>query len=84
VFVAAEGDLRRQMFAVDDAIGCLVTAVQMLPGESALVNWRGPARAALHFVVERERQLLRREIHRLEGVRLDLLRWVALINNPSL
>jgi len=37
----------------------------------------------LHFVVERERQLLRREIQRLEGVRLDLLRWVALINIPS-
>jgi hypothetical protein len=83
VFDTADGDLRRRVLIVDDAIGALVTVVQMLPGESALADWRGPARAALHFVMERERQLLRREIQRLEGVRLDLLRWVALINIPS-
>ena len=82
MFDAAEGDLRRRVLIVNDAIGAIVTAVQMLPGESALAAWRGPARAALHFVVERERQLLRREIQRLEGVRLDLLKRAALIDNP--
>jgi hypothetical protein len=82
VFDAAEGDLRRRVLIVNDAIGALVTAVQMLPGESALADWRGPARATLHLVVERERELLRREIHRLEGVCLDLLKRAALIDNP--
>jgi len=65
-------ELRRQSVLVDDLVHRVTAVLRLLPDERTFDDWWGPARDALARTVDIERARLRREVWRLEGVRVQL------------
>lgn len=70
---SAVGDLQRQAAGVAELAQRLAAAAALLPTADAGAAWWGPTREAVQVALDTERERLRREALRAEGV-VDQLR----------
>lgn len=79
--IDAAESLRRQAVQVDHLAQLLGEGIAILVASPAPAEWWGPARAALQSALDTERERLRRERLRLEGVVDQLLVEYAYASN---